>query len=101
MWLLIKIINEHSHHLQSQGLVEYANKILQQKLSKWKENTSRNDWSFSFRFVILVINNSWYWSYKKILYELIYGCKPCGNCILVNDLYKKNIYDEEDIPDTI
>ena len=101
IWPSIKIINRRPRHLQSQGLVERANGILQQKLGKWKENTGRNDWSFGLRFVILAMNNSWCQSHKKTLYELVFGCKPRGNCTLINDLYKKNIRDEEDIPDTI
>jgi hypothetical protein len=47
------------------------------------------------------MNNSWCRSHKKTPYELIFGCKPRGNCTLINDLYKKNIHNEEDIPDTI
>ena len=34
-------------------------------------------------------------------YELVYGDKPRGNCTLIDELYANNIYDEEDIPDTI
>ena len=43
MWLSVKIINRWPCYSQSQGLVEKANRILQQKLRKWKENTDRND----------------------------------------------------------
>jgi hypothetical protein len=34
-------------------------------------------------------------------YELVYGGKPHGNCTLIDDLYARNIYDEENIPNTI
>ena len=101
MWPSIKIINGRPRHSQSQGLVERANGMLQQKLGKWKENTSRNDWSFGLKFVIIAMNNSWCRSHKKTLYKLVYGDKPRGNCTLIDDLYAKNIRDEEDIPDTI
>jgi len=47
------------------------------------------------------MNNSWCRSHKKTLYKLVYGDKPRGNCTLIDDLYAKNIRDEEDIPDTI
>jgi len=100
MWQ-VKIINGRPRHPQSQGLVERANGLLQQKLGKWKENTGRNDWSFGLRFVILAMNNSWCRSHKKTPYELVYGDKPCGNCTLIDELFAKNIYNEEDIPDTI
>ena len=40
MWPSVKIINGRPRHPQSQGLVERANGLLQQKLGKWKENTS-------------------------------------------------------------
>jgi len=101
MWPSVKIINGRPRHPQSQGLVERANGILQQKLGKWKEDTGRNDWSFGLRFVILAMNNSWCRSHKKTPYELVYGDKPRGNCTLIDELYANNIYDEEDIPDTI
>ncbi|GES80336.1 KRAB-A domain-containing protein 2-like [Rhizophagus clarus] len=39
LWSTVKIINGHPCHPQSQGLVERANGILQQKLGKWKEDT--------------------------------------------------------------
>ncbi len=47
------------------------------------------------------MNNSWCRSHKKTPYELVYGDKPCGNCTLIDELFAKNIYNEEDIPDTI
>ncbi|CAB5384077.1 unnamed protein product [Rhizophagus irregularis] len=101
MWPTVKIINGRPQHLQSQGLVERANGILQQKLGKWQENTGRTDWSFGLKFVISAINNSWCQSHKKTPYELVYGDKPRGNCTLIDELFAKNIYNEEDIPDTI
>ncbi|KAF0461087.1 retrotransposon nucleocapsid protein [Gigaspora margarita] len=72
-----RIINRRPRHPQSQGLVERAKGILEQKLGKWRETTGRNDWSF------------------------VYGDKPRGNCSLVNELFANNIFDEETIPDTI
>ena len=47
------------------------------------------------------MNNSWCWSHKKTPYELVYGDKPHGNCTLISKLFTKNIYDEENIPNTI
>jgi hypothetical protein len=47
------------------------------------------------------MNNSWCRSHKKTPYELVYGDKPRGNCTLIDELFAKNIYNEEDIPDTI
>ncbi|CAG8571054.1 4732_t:CDS:2, partial [Scutellospora calospora] len=58
--LLVKIINGQPRHPQSQGLVERANGILEQKLSKLKEETDH-----------------------------------------INDLFERNIHDEEEILDTI
>ncbi|CAB4383394.1 unnamed protein product [Rhizophagus irregularis] len=80
MWPTVKIINGRPQHLQFQGLVEYANGILQQKLA---------------------MNNSWCRSHKKTLYELVYSNKPRENCTLIDELFAKNIYNEEDISDTI
>lgn len=101
LWPSVKIINGRPRHPQSQGLVERANGILEQKLGKWRETTGRNDWSFGLRFVVVAMNNSWCRSHKKTPYELVYGDKPRGNCTLVNELYTNNIFDEEEIPDTI
>ena len=70
-------------------------------MGKWKENTGRSDWSFGLKFVISAMNNSWCRSHKKTPYELVYGDKPRSNCTLIDELFAKNIYDEEDIPNTI
>src|SRR5437762_3838064 len=78
IWPSVKIINGRPCHPQSQGLVERANGILQQKLGKWKENTGRNDWSFGLRLVISSMNQSYCRSHKKTPYELVYGDKPRG-----------------------
>ena len=32
---------------------------------------------------------------------MVYGDKPHGNCTLTDELFARNIYDEENIPDTI
>src|SRR6266536_6595231 len=68
LWPSVKIINGRPRHPQSQGLVERANGILQQKLGKWRENTSRNDWSYGLRIVILIMNQSYCRSHKKTLF---------------------------------
>ena len=101
LWPSIKIINGRPRHPQSQGLVERANGILQQKLGKWKEDTGRHDWSFGLRLIILSMNHSYCHSHKKTPYELVYGDKPRGNSTLIEELFNKNIYDEESIPETI
>ena len=49
----------------------------------------------------MAMNNSWCRSHKKTPYELVYGDKPRGNCILIDDLFAKGICNEEEIPDTI
>ncbi|CAG8812589.1 3236_t:CDS:2, partial [Gigaspora rosea] len=52
-------------------------------------------------FVVVAMNNSWCRLHKKTPHELVYGDKSHGNCTLVNELYTNNIFDEEEIPDTI
>ncbi|RIB26399.1 hypothetical protein C2G38_2064980 [Gigaspora rosea] len=47
------------------------------------------------------MNNSYCHSHKKSPYKLVYGGKPKANCTLVEELFLRNIQDEEDIPDTI
>ncbi|GES75221.1 KRAB-A domain-containing protein 2-like [Rhizophagus clarus] len=101
LWPTVKIINGRPRHPQSQGLVERANGILQQKLGKWKEDTGRNDWSFGLHSVILSMNHSYCRSHKKTPYELVFGDKPHGGCTLIEDLFSKGIYDEENIPETV
>ena len=101
LWPSVKIINGRPRHPQSQSLVERANRILQQKLGKWKENSDRNDWSCGLYSVILSMNHSYCRSHKKTPYELVYGDKPQGNSTLIEELFNKNIYDEEEIPNTI
>jgi len=101
LWPSVKIINGRPRHPQSQGLVERANGILQQKLGKWKEDTGRQDWSFGLRLIILSMNHSYCRSHKKTPYELVYDDKPQRGSILIEELFNKNIYDEESIPKTI
>ena len=101
LWPSTKIINGRPRHPQSQGLVERANGILEQKLGKWRESSGRNDWSYGLRLVVSSMNNSICRSHKKTPYELVYGDKPRGNCSLIDELFDKGIYDEEDIPGTI
>ena len=47
------------------------------------------------------MNNSWFRSHKKTPYELVYGDKPRGTCTLIDELFQKNIFDEENIPETV
>ncbi|CAB4437780.1 unnamed protein product [Rhizophagus irregularis] len=101
LWPSIKIINGRSRHPQSQGLVERGNGILQQKLEKWKETSGRKDWSYRLHLVVLPINNSICRSHKKTPYELVYGDKPRENYSLVDELFARGIYDEENIPEMI
>ncbi|CAB4424874.1 unnamed protein product [Rhizophagus irregularis] len=101
LWPSVKIINGRSRHLQSQGLVERGNGILQQKLGKWRETSGRKDWSYGLRLVILSMNNSICRSHKKTPYELVYGDKPRGNCSLIDELFARGIYDEENISEMI
>ncbi|GES76143.1 KRAB-A domain-containing protein 2-like [Rhizophagus clarus] len=72
-----------------------------QKLGKWKEDTGRNDWSFGLHSVILSMNHSYCRSHKKTSYELVFSDKPHGGCTLIEDLFSKGIYDEENIPETV
>src|SRR2546429_5042997 len=101
LWPTVKIINGRPRHPQSQGLVERTNGILQQKLGKWMEDTKRHDWSVGLRSVVLSMNHSYCRSHKKTPYELVYGDKPHGGCTLIEELFSKDIYDEETIPETI
>jgi hypothetical protein len=87
LWPSVKIINGRLCHLQSQGLVERGNGILQQKLGKWRETSERSDWSYGLHLVVLFMNNSICRSHKKTLYELVYGNKPHGNCSLIDELF--------------
>lgn len=71
LWPSVKIINGRPRHPQSQGLVERANGILQQRLGKWREYSGRSDWSYGLRLVVLSMNNSICRSHKKTPYELV------------------------------
>jgi transposase InsO family protein len=101
LWPSVKIINGRPRHPQSQGLVERANGTLQQRLGKWREYSGRNDWSYGLRLVVMSMNNSICRSHKKTPFELVYGGQPRGNCSLIDELFGRGIYNEEDIPETI
>jgi len=47
------------------------------------------------------MNQSYCYFHKKTPFELVYNDKPHGNCTLIDKLFQKNIYDEENIPETI
>ncbi len=47
------------------------------------------------------MNQSYCRSHKKTPFELVYGDKPHRNCTLIDELFQKNIYNEEDIPEKI
>ncbi|GET01236.1 hypothetical protein RCL_jg18962.t2 [Rhizophagus clarus] len=47
------------------------------------------------------MNQSYCRSHKKTPYKLVYGNKPRGNCTLIEELFNKYIYDEENIPKII
>ena len=49
----------------------------------------------------LSINNSICRSHKKTPYEFVYGNKPYGSCSLIDELFIRDIYDEENISETI
>lgn len=101
LWPSVKVINGRPRHPQSQGLVERANGTLQQRLGKWREYSGRNDWSYGLRLVVMSMNNSICRSHKKTPFELVYGGHPRGNCSLIDELFVRGIYNEEDIPETI
>src|SRR6266496_422398 len=101
LWPTVKIINGRPRHPQSQGLVERGNGILQQKLGKWRETSERKDWLYGLRLVVLSMNNSVCRSHKKMPYELVFGDKPRETCNLIDELFTRGIYDEENIPETI
>ena len=51
--------------------------------------------------MVLSMNNSICRSHKKTPYELVYGNKPHGSCSLIDELFVRGIYDEENILETI
>ncbi|CAG8782819.1 18905_t:CDS:2, partial [Gigaspora rosea] len=63
IWPNVHII--HGHPRQSQGLVECANNILQQKVSKWMEDTQRKDWSHAPVSLVFGQNPLCYFSLLK------------------------------------
>ncbi|RIA96418.1 hypothetical protein C1645_815449 [Glomus cerebriforme] len=58
-----------------------------QKLEKWKESISRNDWLFELYLVVTSINHSYCRFHKKTPYKLIYVNKPYENYILIEELF--------------
>src|SRR5581483_11983697 len=98
LWPTIQIINGRPRHPASQGLVERANGILEIKLGKWMEANNRQDWSFGLRFIIYAMNNSICRAHNKKPYELVFGGTPHGYSVMLDQLFKNNIFSEDEIP---
>ena len=47
------------------------------------------------------MNQSYCRSHKKTPFKLVYDDKSYKNCILIDELFQKNIYNKEDISGTI
>ncbi len=47
------------------------------------------------------MNQSYCRSHKKTPFKLVYDDKSYKNCILIDELFQKNIYNKEDIPEII
>ncbi|RIA83825.1 hypothetical protein C1645_833192 [Glomus cerebriforme] len=88
---------EKPRHPISQSLVEHANRILEIKLEKWMKANNRQDWSFSLRFIIYTINNSICRTHNKKPYELIFGRTPHEYSVILDQLFKNNIFSEDEI----
>ncbi|CAG8838762.1 7858_t:CDS:1, partial [Cetraspora pellucida] len=76
LWKGVHIINGHPHHLQSQGLVENANKTLKNTLSTWMEDNQQRDWSVGLPIVTYAMNIHHSRPTKYTPYELVFGQHP-------------------------
>jgi hypothetical protein len=101
LWPNTKIINGSPRHPETQGSVERANGILQNKLAKWMEDTKRADWTWGLKLVINAMNISICRATNQLPYILVFGTKPRGNCSLISELWAQGIRNEEDIPKEI
>lgn len=73
--LKIKVILGTPRTPRTQGLVEQGNSVLKERLSKWKIETGRLDWSNGLAYVSLSINNTKHSSTKFTPFELVFGRK--------------------------
>lgn len=80
------------------GLVERANDILQQKVSKWMEDTQRKDWS---RAVPLCYSMNIQTSRqtKNSPYSLVFGQNPLRYFSLLKEVKERRINYEDELPD--
>src|SRR6185369_14071594 len=93
-WPATRIIRGRPRHPQSQGLIEKANSILKNKLSKWMQINRSTVWSQGLDQVIYAMNTSYCRVTKHTPYELVFGQKPRSNLALLRDLPTDVIVDE-------
>lgn len=79
---------------KTQGLVEQGNSTLKIRLSKWKSETGRLDWSNGLPIVAISINNTIHSSTKYTPYQLVFNKKMNINFLDTNNIISDNQIDE-------
>ena len=65
------------------------------------KDTKRTNWIWGLKLVINAMNISICCATNQLLYVLVFGTKPRGNCSLISELWTQGIRDKEDIPKEI
>ncbi|CAG8727265.1 14022_t:CDS:2, partial [Gigaspora rosea] len=99
IWPDIHIINGRSRYPQSQGLVKHANNILQQKVSKWMEDTQRRNWACAVPLCCYTMNIQTSRPTKNSPYALVFGQNPLHHFMLLKEIKERYINSEDDLPE--
>ena len=68
----IKLINGHSRHPQSQGMVENGNKTFKRRLNAWLSDNKTKKWVEGIPYVVMALNSTKCDTTKKTPYELVF-----------------------------
>ncbi|CAG8845660.1 6034_t:CDS:2, partial [Racocetra persica] len=96
IWLNVHIINGCLRYPQSQRLVEYTNDVLQQKVSKWMEDTGRKDWSRAVP-LCYAINIQISRQTKNSPYVLVFGQNPLHHFTILKKIKEQHINSEDEL----
>lgn len=76
LWSDIKLVNGRPRHSQSQGLVERANRDIEDMLICWLKDNQTTKWSEGLRFVQYMKNSSFHRGINRSPYEAMFGQTP-------------------------
>jgi hypothetical protein len=98
LWPSLKLIHGRVRHLQSQGMVEKGNFLLEKKLGAWMEQNKSKSWTVGLNYIIFVMNSSICRATNKSPYEVVFGMNSHCESPWMDHLFRDNtssMYEED------